>query len=231
MQRLSLCPKRAQTDYAAYVADLRQRVDALSQRSARHCMPELLHRKLQLDYLLSKQKALCSDPVPHADSDAPLDARQDAMRQLEAGAGQGQRFRYLPHRSVLLESMTENVVDIDDVDTAAGTKNKGTATEAEIDVCADCGVNMKVCSAKSIMVCDQCGLSKAYMDVTVNALPYNNTVDVTSFSYKRYVSTSPSSPDMACVAALITSTTGCFKFRCGSARATPSLNPHSIHRN
>lgn len=53
------------------------------------------------------------------------------------------------------------------------------------DICQHCNVPLKVSQKKGILVCDQCGYSETYMDMTVNALPYNTALDMTSFSYNR----------------------------------------------
>ena len=70
-------------------------------------------------------------------------------------------------------------------DTRATSSHNDEEPTTDCDVCPNCELELKVCTAKGVMVCEQCGMSRAYMDVTVNALPYNNNVDVSGFSYKR----------------------------------------------
>ena len=55
------------------------------------------------------------------------------------------------------------------------------------DLCRQCQVELKVNNRQGLLVCESCGYSKTYHDVTSNAMPFRPPSDNhnTTFSYKR----------------------------------------------
>ena len=53
------------------------------------------------------------------------------------------------------------------------------------DDCPYCDTNMLLQSAKSCLVCSECGYTALYLDSTTNAMSYSDEYEFNSFSYKR----------------------------------------------
>ena len=55
------------------------------------------------------------------------------------------------------------------------------------DLCRQCQVELKVANRQGLLICESCGFSKTYHDVTSNAMPFRPPSDNhnTTFSYKR----------------------------------------------
>lgn len=93
-------------------------------------------------------------------------------------------LQYLPHRD-MIEKSTKLYAPTWVKQNHTSSQCTKHSLNVNLDTCPSCNKNMKVCNTKGIMVCDNCGRCKPYMDITVNALPYKNNVDVSSFTYKR----------------------------------------------
>lgn len=53
------------------------------------------------------------------------------------------------------------------------------------DICPLCKGDLTLISVKSIMTCQTCGYSVAYLDATMQSMSYGDDVEFSSFSYKR----------------------------------------------
>lgn len=70
--------------------------------------------------------------------------------------------------------------------TAAATTTT-TVAASTFDHCRQCQVELKVANRQGLLICESCGFSKTYNDVTSNAMPFKPPSDThnTTFSYKR----------------------------------------------
>jgi len=55
----------------------------------------------------------------------------------------------------------------------------------DTDICTECGGECVNCTDESAMYCKQCGYTAYYLDSNSHTMAYGDTVDYTSFSYKR----------------------------------------------
>ena len=162
-------------DPNALLRSIKSRLDEI--KVARHTTREVRQLELQLAHMSSVVRVIDN---PCAES---------AHRLIVDSGTVNMHYEHLPHRSGTDALM--NLGGVRHVPAAHAQSDQGdidNQTRREVvdmDTCPHCKVPLKVCIAKGTMVCDQCGLSNTYVDVTVTALPYNTSIDMSNFSYKR----------------------------------------------
>jgi hypothetical protein len=113
-------------------------------------------------------------------SDPGREAGAVPMPPVARPVDSGAKVRYLPSHELHASSVRAFGVPPPATDPPPGASVAGA-----VDVCKQCGVDLKLLLKKSILVCDQCGYSETYIDTTTNALPYKSNVEITNFSYKK----------------------------------------------
>lgn len=53
------------------------------------------------------------------------------------------------------------------------------------DMCPQCNVEMVHVPSRAILACTRCGRSSTFLDATTSAIPFDDTVEMVQFSYKR----------------------------------------------
>ena len=149
------------------VGALQDRLRALDKENARHNAREILCLRAKIAHLKTDTGG----------------AQVSCEADTSEAATEGHQFQHLPHRSAAGTSIVESAVCRPT--SVNSSSNNERLQNDDIDICPQCKKDMKVHPAKGIMICSSCGVSKVFMDVTIKALPYNSTVDVTGFSYKR----------------------------------------------
>lgn len=179
--------KDSSTSEQTALKTVRDRLKELESVNGRHFIRERKILEAQLDFLTIKCKNGNGDDGDHDDDDV---AEHDGTSKHDSkNEGDGHRntptLRYVPH-SGRTESCLKMYAPgwLEKKEASCKVVTKYNVTK-DLDMCTVCNQSMKVCNNKGIVVCDNCGRSKPYMDITVNALPYKNNVDVSSFSYKR----------------------------------------------
>jgi hypothetical protein len=189
--RIGLLPSES-TWSAELESRLRRSLDELDRANLRHTVRARSRLRKQVDFLKldfanqQQQRSasgarsagtggdICAISNPHTGVTASL-----SKQQAEGGL-------YLPVQPQATNyDLVSDVADPVVPATAAESAVPKCDLVSDLDVCPYCKIDMRMAPAKGTIICEECGLSQTFMDVTVNALPYRNNVELPSFSYKR----------------------------------------------
>lgn len=151
----------------------------------------------EIEYLLDAAPIL-QEYQQQQDRNAELDAEEDEEDEMEEGVLDGTMINFIQVKRKTKDQATLTKLRLATIVEEEGSKAYFEAKAGQVqleqnldrnveDVCQDCQVPLLVVSAKSNLVCPECGASEFFSDGT-NGLTYEqevNRVVIPAFAYKR----------------------------------------------